>query len=116
MNRLLWIVLLVALVPFVLGAQQALTGTITGTVVDASEAAVPNADVTARNLNTGLERTASSGELGLYTIPLLPVGDYEITAKATGFNEIKVGPVRVGVGQQVTVPLKLTVGAVAETE
>ncbi len=115
MSRVLWIILLLMLLPFALGAQQALTGTITGTIVDASEAAVPNADITARNLNTGLERTVSSGELGLYTIPLLPVGDYEITAKATGFNEIKVGPVRVGVGQQVTVPLKLTVGTVAET-
>ncbi len=95
-------------------AQQALTGTITGTALDASEAAVPNASVTARNVNTGLERKATTNELGIYTLSLLPVGDYEITASATGFNEVKVGPVRVGVGQLVTADLRLKVGAVTE--
>src|SRR5262249_11922633 len=114
MSRLWWIILLSVFLPFVLGAQQALTGTITGTVVDASEAAVPNAAITARNLNTGLERGASSGEQGLYSIPLLPVGDYEVTAKAQGFNDAKLGPVRVGVGQMITADLRLTVGAITE--
>jgi hypothetical protein len=106
--------LAVLLIPFGLAAQQALTGTITGTVLDASEAAVPNAQVAARNVNTGLERTATTNELGIYSIPLLPVGEYEVSAKAQGFNDAKAGPIRVGVGQAVTVPLRLTVGAVSE--
>ena len=112
MQRSYFIALLFCGLPFIGAAQQALTGTITGTVMDASRAAVPKARVAARNLNTNLERSATSGELGLYTLTLLPVGDYEITASAAGFSDIKVGPVRVGVGQSITVELPMEVGSV----
>src|SRR5690242_5889068 len=101
------------LLPLLASAQQALTGTITGTVTDPTEAAVPGAQVTARNTETGLERTATSGELGLYTLTLLPVGTYEVTARKQGFADVKVGSVRVGVGQLLTVELRMTVGAAA---
>lgn len=115
MTRLLSITLLIFLLSTTASAQQALTGTITGTVLDASNAAVPNAQITARNVATGLERTAPTNELGIYSILLLPVGQYEVTGRAQGFNESKIGPVRVGVGQSITVDLRLVVGAVAET-
>jgi hypothetical protein len=109
-TRAAWVL---SLLPFLASAQQALTGTITGTVTDPTEAAIPSAQVTARNVDTGLERTTSSGELGLYTLTLLPVGDYEVTAKKQGFSDVKVGSVRVGVGQLVTLELRMTVGAAA---
>jgi outer membrane receptor protein involved in Fe transport len=114
MNRPVCLALVALCVPQAVFAQQALTGTITGSVLDASDAAVPNAQISARNVNTGLERSAASNELGIFTIPLLPVGEYEVTAKAQGFNDAKAGPVRVGVGQAITVPLRLTVGTVTE--
>ena len=98
---------------FALSAQQALTGTIAGTITDASGAAVPEARITARNAATGLEREVNSEGQGLYTLPLLPVGEYEITATKQGFSEAKVGPVKVGVGQSITVELHLTVAAYA---
>src|SRR5579864_5054828 len=113
MLRIVGIALLLFTLPFVASAQQALTGTITGSITDASEAAIPGAQVTAHNVNTGLERTASSGDIGQYTLILLPVGDYEITAKKQGFADVKVSPVRVGVGQAVTVELRMAVGAAA---
>jgi len=113
MSRLTGIALLLSILPFAASAQQALTGTITGTITDATEAAIPSAQVTARNVNTGLERSASSGDIGQYTLPLLPVGEYEISAKKQGFADIKAGPVRVGVGQSVTVELRLAVGTAA---
>src|SRR5579871_1858798 len=106
-------VLVLSLLPVLASAQQALTGTITGTVTDPTEAAIPAAQVTARNVETGLERTTSSGELGLYTLTLLPVGDYEITAKKQGFADVMVSAVRVGVGQQITVELRMAVGTAA---
>ena len=111
MYRAARIALFASVLPIIAAAQQALTGTITGTITDPTQAGIPNAQVTARNVNTGLERTTSSGEAGLYTLPLLPVGDYEVTSKAQGFSDIKVGPVRVGVGQSVTVELPMAVGA-----
>src|SRR5579872_4501034 len=109
MRRTARVVVFLSLLPFIASAQQALTGTIT----DASAAAVPNAQVTARNVDTGLERTTSSGEIGLYTLTLLPVGEYEVTAKKQGFADAKVSSVRVGVGQSITVELRLAVGAAA---
>ncbi|PWT96909.1 MAG: hypothetical protein C5B51_32395 [Terriglobia bacterium] len=104
---------ILAIFPLAASAQQALTGTITGTVTDPTEAAVPNAQVTAHNINTGLERTASSGDIGQYTLTLLPVGEYEVSAKKAGFADLKLGPVRVGVGQSVTVELRMSVSAAA---
>lgn len=113
MSRSARILLLAATVPFLVSAQQALTGTITGSVTDASEAAVPGAQVTARNIDTGLERTSPSGDFGIYTLTLLPVGEYNITAKKQGFSDVMVGPVRVGVGQSITLELRLAVGTAA---
>src|SRR5438445_5559085 len=107
MRRPVSIALCVFALPLLAAAQPALTGTITGAVTDASQAAIPNAKITARNVNTNLERTTTSGQLGLYTLTLLPVGDYEVTATAAGFNDVKAGPVRVGVGQSVTVELPM---------
>src|SRR5262249_53783399 len=115
MKRLLSIAILVCAAPLALHAQEALTGTITGTVLDPSGAAVPGAQVTARNRNTGLERSSASGDQGLYTIPLLPVGEYVVIARAQGFAETKIESVRVGVGQLLTLDLKLVVGAVTQT-
>ncbi len=115
MKRILWTAIVIcSLFLCTAHAQQALTGTITGTVLDSSGAAVPNAQVTARNRSTGLERTGTSGDLGLYSLPLLPVGEYDLTAKAQGFSEAKVEAVRVGVGQLLTVDLRLAVGTVAQ--
>ena len=114
MKRLVLAALLFGALPLAVWAQQALTGTITGNVLDPSNAGVPNAQVTAKNINTGLERKATTAADGLYTIPLLPVGEYEVSATAPGFAESKAGATRVGVGQLLTVDLKLAVGAVAE--
>lgn len=107
------VALFVCSVPFLVSAQQALTGTITGTVTDPSEAGIPAAQVTARNVDTGLERTTESGEFGLYTLTLLPVGQYEVTVKKQGFSDKTIGAVRVGVGQSITVEVRMAVGAAA---
>src|SRR6516162_1212555 len=103
MIRTLHVAAFLLAVPFLASAQQALTGTITGSITDASEAAITDAQVAARSIDTGLERTTMSGGSGLYTLTLLPVGEYEVTAKKQGFADVKVGPVRVGVGQSITV-------------
>ena len=53
---------------------QALNGQIEGVVTDATGAAVPNASITVRNIETGNERQVVSDESGVYRAPLLPLG------------------------------------------
>ncbi|MFN7937722.1 MAG: carboxypeptidase-like regulatory domain-containing protein [Bryobacteraceae bacterium] len=91
------------------------TGTITGTVLDASNAAVPNAEILITNEETGLRRSARSNETGLYRVPLLPVGRYSIQARKEGFRSEIQQNVRIEILQVRTVDFNLQVGAVNET-
>lgn len=91
------------------------TGTLTGSVLDASKAAVPNAEIIVTNEETGLRRTTRSGESGLYRIPLLPVGRYSIQARKEGFRSEIQQNVRLEILQVRTVDFNLQIGAVNET-
>jgi hypothetical protein len=67
-------------------AQSAGTGAIEGTVQDATGAVVPNATVTATNVNTGVVTTRTTTSAGFYSIgPLIP-GTYTVSVSATGFR------------------------------
>jgi len=68
-----------------LDAQQIL-GTITGTVKDASGAAVPEATVRARNIATNLEVVEHTQANGSYSVPNLPAGSYTLTFTKEGFE------------------------------
>lgn len=95
-------------------AQQAATATIEGIVTDPNGAVVPNARVTARNTDTAFVREVVTDADGLYRLPLLPPGTYQITASAQGFAENKYGNVTLTVGQKLNVDLALHVN-VSET-
>ncbi len=60
------------------------TGTIQGTITDATSAPIPNASVTVREENTGQERTGTTDSAGIYFVPSLPVGTYRVEVKANG--------------------------------
>ena len=81
---LLVVVGLLAFLPTPLFAQSD-TGVIDGRVFDESKAAVPGANVTARNVATGLTRSAVASDRGTYRIESLPPGTYEVTAELQGF-------------------------------
>jgi len=68
------------------GYSQTTFATITG-VVDSSGSAVPNVVVTATEVNTNVKTTATSNEVGNYTIEQLKDGVYTVAAKAPGFKE-----------------------------
>ena len=63
---------------------QSFTGGLTGTVRDASGAAVPEAALTVKHLDTGLTRTAQSDRTGAFSVTSLPVGEYELTVERMG--------------------------------
>lgn len=93
---------------------QANAGQIAGIVVDGQGAAVPNAAVKATNTQTGLERSATSNDDGLYSIILLPPGIYKVSAEASGFSSITFDNVEVAVGRTIDVKLTLGVSGVSE--
>ena len=59
------------------------TGQITGTVMDQTGAAIPTATVTVRGLATGVVRTATTGDTGIYNVTNLLPGEYTVTASAS---------------------------------
>ncbi|HLA40035.1 MAG TPA: carboxypeptidase-like regulatory domain-containing protein, partial [Candidatus Glassbacteria bacterium] len=91
------------------------TATILGVVKDSSGAVVPDAALTARSLETGQTRTATSAADGSYRLPALPVGAYEIRAEHAGFQtEVRTG-LTLTISQEAVVNFSLQVGAVTET-
>jgi len=93
------------------GQADANKGQIGGTVYDPNQAVVPNADVTIRNADTGLERTLKTNASGQYRAVLLDAGRYQILAKASGFAEAKVEGVQLNVGSSIAVDIVLQVQA-----
>ncbi len=91
------------------------TGSISGTVSDASGAVVAGTQVTATNNETGIARTAQSSTAGTYTLPSLPVGQYSVTFNKAGFRVVKFDNVSVTVAQTVPLNAEFQVGNVQET-
>ena len=99
-----------AILPPNLGAQSGgNTGQIVGQVLDPSGASVAGAEVTVRNKNTNFTRSATTDDAGRYAVSLLPLGPYEVTAKATGF-EPTAQEALVMLGSSITVNFNLSVG------
>ena len=94
-------------------AQQT-TGNITGRILDEQGAGVPGATVTARNGQTGLTRTETSDEAGVYRLTGLPVGAYELRVDISGFQTLTRSGVDVNVSQTLTLDFTLRVAGLAE--
>ena len=65
---------------------QVTSASISGVIVDASGAVIANADVTVRNTGTNSSRVIKANSVGVYAIPDLPVGNYELTVRMNGFK------------------------------
>jgi hypothetical protein len=91
------------------------TGTILGTVTDASGAVLPGVTVTVKNIDTSQARTIVSDAAGSYRAALLPPGRYEITAQLAGFQTMVRSGITLTVGQQAVVDTKMSLGNVSES-
>src|SRR5436189_293371 len=67
---------------------QVTTAMLRGTVLDPSSAPVPDAQIKATNVDTGLTRSVLTNETGDYVIADLPYGTYEIRVLKSGFHEL----------------------------
>jgi hypothetical protein len=91
------------------------TSRISGTVQDASDAALPGVTVTATNTETGLVQVTVTDEKGFYRILNLPTGTYNITAELDGFATATAPNVRLLLGSTPSVNFSLQSGRVSET-
>ena len=113
--RLLLFTLIFFFTPVVVVQAQTASGTITGSVTDASGAVVTGAEVLVKDRSTGLSYNAQSLKDGTYTVPLLPVGNYEVTVTAPGFETFHQDLATLDVDQRLRINVSLVVGATTET-
>src|ERR1700677_606906 len=105
---------LVLFQPLGMHAQQTLGG-ITGTVVDPSGSAVPDAEIKATSEDTKLERSTRSNAQGVYNLNDLPLGKYTITFTTDGFSSEHYPGIVVQANRTVSFQAQLKVGTVADS-
>jgi hypothetical protein len=108
-TRFAMIASLLLLTAFSVVAQEQ-TGSIEGTVKDASGAVLPGVTVEANNTSRGGTFTEVTNAEGVYRMPSLPPGRYTVTATLSGFNPSAVGNVNLVLGQILKVDHTLRVG------
>lgn len=109
-----WVVLL--MVGSVLARAQEVSGSISGTVVDASGASVSGAIVTLTNTDrTFVERTLKTDKIGYYVASSLPLGHYSVSVAKNGFKSSTITGIMLHANDALKVNRKLEVGSSSDT-
>jgi hypothetical protein len=87
--------------------------TIKGTIKDQQGGAIAGATVTVKSVDRGFTRSAKSNSDGVYQIPALQPGPYEVRIEASGFEARVIESIELTVGQIVVYDTELTTGGVA---
>jgi len=95
------------------GASQ--TGTINGSVADASGAVLPGVTVTAESPSMLAMQTSVTNESGLYRFPAVPAGVYTLTYELPGFNTLKREGIQITLGFTATLSVEFSLATVQET-
>ncbi len=93
---------------------QSTAAQVTGRISDQTGAVIPAASVIVINAETGIKRPTESNDLGNYSVPLLPPGNYRITAQKEGFKPQTQTGIEIQVNQTVRVDFALELGTLAE--
>src|SRR3984885_7996828 len=111
-TRLLAIVFSISILSFAVNsnAQLAGTGSIQGSITDATGALIANATVTATNVATQVKRTSVTGTNGFYSFPSLDIGTYTVEVTAQGFEHYSQSNIVLEVGSSIAVNVGMTVG------
>lgn len=91
----------------------AITGSISGVIVDPNGAVIPGVTVVATNEQTGVQSATVSDAKGFYSLPTLAVGNYSITFSHTGFQDFQENAVRIDVNSAVRIDVGLKIGTVS---
>ncbi|MBI3278898.1 MAG: TonB-dependent receptor [Acidobacteria bacterium] len=90
-------------------------GALRGVVTDQSKAVIPNVEVRATNVATGVTVSAQTNEAGSYSIPFLPSAIYDVSAELQGFKKFVQAGVQIRVAETTELNIAMDVGTVAET-
>ncbi|HJQ68371.1 MAG TPA: carboxypeptidase regulatory-like domain-containing protein [Blastocatellia bacterium] len=120
LRLMLCLTLLVFLIAFALcvtvpATAQASMATLSGSVMDETEAAVSDVMLSVMNTETGLRRKAVTNRDGYFVFPLLPAGSYTLTAEMQGFAPVTVNDITLEVSANSQIQIVLKPKAVAET-
>jgi Carboxypeptidase regulatory-like domain/TonB dependent receptor len=94
---------------------QTTNGLITGAVTDSTGASVPGVAITITNPATGLARSATSNDSGIYVVPQLAPGVYNVSVAKQGFATEDRSNVQLEVNQSVTLDFKLGIASSTQT-
>ena len=106
--RICGVSLLLALI-VVTGQAQTFRGAINGTVTDQTGAVVPNAEVKATEVATGIAHSTTSTTAGQFQFQDIPLGQYKVSVNAHGFSPTTIDKIEVAAGTIYTLPVKLSV-------
>jgi hypothetical protein len=97
------------------GQSQAITASLSGTILDQSGQSVNGAKITLVSPERGISRTYVTSDNGLYTFTLLPAATYKLQVEAAGFKHYKQDGIELIPGQNAEQKISLSVGAVTES-
>ncbi len=92
-----------------------ITGSISGIVTDPSGSVIAGVQVTATNTATGVRAAVETDGAGFYSFSDLPVGDYDIEVKQTGFKSYRKSGIHVDANSAIRADVKLDIGQVSES-
>jgi hypothetical protein len=110
----LWLVLSALLTATTVFAQAG-TASVTGTITDEQGAALPGVTVTISNAATGLLRSTTTDDTGVYQLLSLPPGTYQLKVELNGFRTAVLDAVRLPVDTVARQDAKLSIGSLSET-
>jgi len=90
-------------------------GAITGTVSDPTGAVIPGVQVTATSVATRVQTTATTNDVGLYSILNQSIGKYSVSFAKQGFKTLDRSGITVAISQVVQLDAVMQVGAVTES-
>jgi len=107
----IWLCLACSLLPGQIGTE----GAFFGTVTDSAGASVPNAEVVATHIATGISKQAVTDSQGNFNLFALPIGKYSVAVKAKGFKTWTLTDSELTVGARNRLSPVLTVGELTES-
>jgi hypothetical protein len=90
-------------------------GSISGTVTDATGAVIPDAEVTATQVGTGMQRKTTTSGTGTYVFPTLAPSVYNLSVSHAGFQSYKESALQVRADNALTANVALKAGSTSET-